>query len=132
MKRERIPVITINSNERRLKEAKIYLERDEEVIPHFNLVLKDGSTFKIMLEKAEYIEPIPRKLTDEEIDIVIKYLDSKCEDEYFGGRFEGYKNWHLLIFAWNNENAHAQSYIYPKKRRLNEKLPMPDYKKLKN
>lgn len=107
-------------------EMQIYCNEEVETEPHFHIKFKDGIDVAIYFDRAEYLYPLYRKLTDAEIDVVIKYLNSKCNIKYF----IDYTNWQYLIYAWNNQNANSQGYVYPNKVELDENIEIPNYTKL--
>lgn len=93
----------------------IYCNEEGEAEPHFHIKLIDGVNVAIYFYKAEYLQPFSRPLTDEEVKIIFKYLNSRCNIEPFR------TNWEYLIFAWNNQNDN---------RKINNETVMPDYTKL--
>lgn len=104
----------------------IYCDEDIETEPHFHIKLKYNAEVAICLKKAKYLHPISRRLTTQELLALIKYLQQKCNIEYYNN----YKNWQYLIYAWNNQNLIQGAFIFPAKEKLDINMPMPDYKKL--
>lgn len=104
----------------------IYCDEEVEAEPHFHIKFADGIDVAVYFGKAEYLEPLSRKLTNEEIDVLINYLNSRCNIDYF----KDYTNWRYLIFTWKNQNANSQGSIYPNKEELDENMEMIDYRKL--
>ena len=108
----------------------IYCDEDIESKPHFHIKLPDSCNVAIYFDKAEYLYPLSRKLTEEEIEIVVKYLKQKVTEEVFRGYWKTETNWKYLIYAWNNENTGGSWCYYPEKEEVSEDLEMPDYRKL--
>lgn len=119
-------ISTTNNRNSLLDGMQIYCDEEVEAEPHFHIKFKDGIDVAVYFDRAEYLYPLYRKLTDAEIDVLIKHLNSRCNIDYF----KDYTNWQYLIFAWNNQNANVQGYIYPSKKELDESMAMPDYTKL--
>ena len=110
-------ISTKNNRQGLLDGMQIYCNEEVETEPHFHIRLKDNVGVAIYFNKAEYLEPLSRLLTDEEVKIIVKYLNSRCNIE----TFKDYTNWQYLIYAWNNQNYNIK---------LNDDIVMPDYTKL--
>ena len=124
-------VVSTWENRRDLPDGmEIYCDDDIEAKPHFHIKLPDSCNVAIYFDKAEYLEPLSRKLTDEEIEIMIKFLSRKCEGRYVRKLAGDSSNWELLIFAWNNENTGGSWCYYQEKEKLSDDLKMPDYSRL--
>lgn len=112
-----------------LEGGKCYTMQDQERTPHYIYELNTGEKFAILLEKAEYLHPIPRKLTQHELDILVKYLNAPVIEKLF--KCKNY--WQMGIFMWNNQNydynEHSPSW-FPKYKRIDENISIPDYSKL--
>ena len=124
-------VVSTWENRRDLLEGmQIYCDDDIEAKPHFHIRLPDSCNVAIYFDKAEYLYPLSRKLTEEEIQILIKYLSRKCEGKYVKAIAGDRTNWEYLIHAWNNENTGGSWCYYQEKEEVSEDLEMPDYSKL--
>ena len=106
--------------------VQIYCDEDIELAPHFHIKLPDKSDVALYFDRAEYLQPLQRPLTDKEIEMLIRYLKQKCHIEYY----DNYTNWEYLIYAWNNQNCTTNNFIFPEKEQLNSNLKMPDYRNL--
>lgn len=122
-------ISTRNNREGLMDGMQIYCDEDMEQEPHFHVRLPNNSEVAIYFKKAEYLFPIFSKLSDVELEVLINYLKAKCSN-YIKKHFTIDTNWKYLIFAWNNQNANNQGFIYPYKEELDENLEMPDYMKL--
>ena len=105
---------------------------ETETKPHFHYKVKTGEKFSILFEKAEYLYPIPRQLTESEINTLIMYLNKVDESFYTKKRDT---MWNHLKWAWNNikqiEEENPEIKLYTKSnRQIKQDLPMPDYRKL--
>lgn len=112
-----------------LEGGKCYTQQDQERKPHFIYELNTGEKFGILLEKAEYLYPIPRKLTRHELDILVKYLNAPVVEKIF--KCKNY--WQMGIFMWNNQNYDYNEYSpswFPQYKKIDENTSMPDYSKL--
>lgn len=112
-----------------LEGGKCYTQQDQERKPHFIYELDTGEKFGILLEKAEYLYPIPRKLTQQELDVLIRYLKAPIVEKSFKSK----NYWEMGVFMWNNQNYDYNNYspkYYPKYKKIDENTPMPDYSKL--
>lgn len=108
----------------------IYCDEDIEAKKHFHIKLPDSCNVAIYFDKAEYLEPLSRKLTDEEIEILIKYLNQNVDEDCFRGAWKNKTNWNYLKGAWNQENTGGNWCYYQEKEKLSEDLEMPDYRLL--
>lgn len=113
--------------------GKCYTQQDQEKRPHFIYELKTGEKFGILLEKAEYLFPISRKLTQQELDVLVKLLNAPVEENY---KIKNVKNnWEFGILLWNSQNYNYNKYSsnwFVKYKKINENTTMPDYTKLNN
>ena len=119
--------IAVFANENELNGARIYTKQDQERTPHFIYRTLQGEEIGILYEKPEYLEPKPRALTKEEIDNLIKVLKTRYET----GTRE--THWQAGVWLWNNQNYEYNEYAptwFPKYKKLDEKIQMPDYTKL--
>ena len=119
-------ISTKNNRTGLLDDTQIFCNEEVETEPHFHIKLKDNADVAIYFDKAEYLEPLQRTLTNEELDIIIKYLKQKCNIKFF----KDYTNWQYLIYAWNNQNANTMSFIFPAKEGLDVNMQMPDFRML--
>lgn len=108
--------------------ASLITRRDQEAKPNFHYILKDGTDISILFEKAEYLEPIPRKLTQEELDRLVKFLNMYKDKEHTR------TNWQSGVWLWNDQNyndnePHYLNYL-PRYKKIDENIKMPDYTKL--
>ena len=113
-----------------LNGGKCYTRQDQERVPHFCYELSTGEVFCILFEKAEYLQPISRKLTQEELNVLVKFLNS----------FKHYKRgnnnvtaWESGVWLWNDQNYEYNQYgesWFPKYKKIDENIKMPDYSKL--
>lgn len=107
-----------------------YTKQDQERIPHFIYKVPTGEEFAILFEKAEYLQPTPRKLTQKELDVLVKFLNAeyKIKEEV-----ETY--WQSGVWLWNNQNYEYNEYSpkwFPKYKKIADNVKMPDYTKLNN
>lgn len=107
-----------------------YTKQDQERTPHFIYKVPTGEEFAILFEKAEYLQPTPRKLTQEELDVLVKFLNAeyKIKEEV-----ETY--WQSGVWLWNNQNYEYNEYSpkwFPKYKKIADNVKMPDYTKLNN
>ncbi len=112
-----------------LEGGKCYTMQDQERTPHFIYELNTGEKFGILFEKAEYLYPISRKLTQQELDVLIRYLKAPVVEKLF--KCKNY--WELGILMWNDQNYDCTNYspkYFPKYKKIDENTPMPDYSKL--
>ena len=110
-----------------LNGAMLYTKQDQERTPHFIYRTADGEEIGILYEKAEYLEPKPRALTKEEIENLIQVLSRK----YKTGTRE--THWQAGVWLWNEQNYEYNNYApswFPKYKKLDENIKMPDYTKL--
>lgn len=109
--------------------ANVYTQTDQERNPNFHYVLKTGEDFCLSLERAKYLEPIPRELSKEEIERLVKFL--KFEKEV--GNKQKISEWERVKWCWNDQNygynEDSPSW-FPQYRKLAEDARMPDYTKL--
>lgn len=78
-------------------------------------------------EKAEYLEPKPRALTKNEIDNMIRILKTEYNKAYKE------THWKAGVWLWNNQNYEYNGNSptwFPKYKKLDENIKMPDYTKL--
>ena len=117
-------------NEKELDGGRCFTKQDQERTPHFYYRLKTGEEFCILFERAEYLEPIPRKLTQKELDILTNFLNAKNDNRHLK---EQKNNWQAGVWLWNDQNyeynAHAPQW-FPKYKKIDENIKMPDYTKL--
>lgn len=107
--------------------ACLITRRDQEYKPNFHYVLKDGTDISILFEKPEYLEPIPRKLKQDELDRLVKFLKMKRK-----GKNEN-TNWENGVWLWNDQNYNENENnfgVLPQYKKINEDIKMPDYTKL--
>ena len=107
-----------------------YTKQDQERTPHFIYKVPTGEEFAILFEKAEYLQPTPRKLTQKELDVLVKFLNTeyKIKEEV-----ETY--WQSGVWLWNNQNYEYNEYApkwFPKYKKIADNVKMPDYTKLNN
>ncbi len=105
----------------------MYTKQDQEKTPHFIYRTPQGEEIGILYEKPEYLEPKPRELTKEEIDNLIKVLKTRYET----GTRE--THWQAGVWLWNDQNYKYNNYApswFPKYKKLNQNIEMPDYTKL--
>ncbi len=107
-----------------------YTKQDQERTPHFIYKVPTGEEFAILFEKAEYLQPTPRKLTQKELDVLVKFLNTeyKIKEEV-----ETY--WQSGVWLWNNQNYEYNEYSpkwFPKYKKIADNVKMPDYTKLNN
>lgn len=107
-----------------------YTKQDQERTPHFIYKVPTGEEFAILFEKAEYLQPTPRKLTQKELDVLVKFLNTeyKIQEEV-----ETY--WQSGVWLWNNQNYEYNEYSpnwFPKYKKIADNVKMPDYTKLNN
>lgn len=107
-----------------------YTKQDQERTPHFIYKVPTGEEFAILFEKAEYLQPTPRKLTQKELDVLVKFLNTeyKIKEEV-----ETY--WQSGVCLWNNQNYEYNEYSpkwFPKYKKIADNVKMPDYTKLNN
>lgn len=105
-----------------------YTKQDQERTPHFIYKVPTGEEFAILFEKAEYLQPTPRKLTQKELDVLVKFLNTeyKIKEEV-----ETY--WQSGVWLWNNQNYEYNEYSpkwFPKYKKIADNVKMPDYTKL--
>lgn len=121
----------IKESEKYLDGGECYTQMDQERIPHFCYRLKTGEVFSILFEKPEYMKPIPRKLTQVELDNLVTFLNSNCEYKLKKGIEE--TNWEEGVSLWNDQNYEYNDYSpkwFPKYKKIDENLQIPDYTKL--
>lgn len=107
-----------------------YTKQDQERTPHFIYKVPTGEEFAILFETAEYLQPTPRKLTQKELDVLVKFLNTeyKIKEEV-----ETY--WQSGVWLWNNQNYEYNEYSpkwFPKYKKIADNVKMPDYTKLNN
>ncbi len=107
-----------------------YTKQDQERTPHFIYKVPTGEEFAILFEKAEYLQPTPRKLTQKELDVLVKFLNTeyKIKEEV-----ETY--WQSGVWLWNNQNYEYNEYSpnwFPKYKKIADNVKIPDYTKLNN
>ena len=107
-----------------------YTKQDQERTPHFIYKVPTGEEFAILFEKAEYLQPTSRKLTQKELDVLVKFLNTeyKIKEEV-----ETY--WQSGVWLWNNQNYEYNEYSpkwFPKYKKIADNVKMPDYTKLNN
>lgn len=113
---------------RDLNGSMLYTKQDQERTPHFIYRTPKGEEIGILYEKAEYLEPKPRALTKEEIENLIQVLSRK----YKTGIRE--THWQAGVWLWNDQNYEYNNYApswFPKYKKLDENIRMPDYTKLR-
>lgn len=115
-----------------LNGGKCYTKLDQERTPHFIYKVPTGEEFAILFEKAEYLYPIPRKLAQQELDVLVKFLNTEETKEY--KRKENIKNkWQSGLWLWNDQNydynENSPSW-FPKYKKIADNVKMPDYTKL--
>ena len=75
--------------------------------------------------------PNPRKLTQDELDVLVNFLITPVDEEY--KRKDVSNGWEDGVWLWNKQNydynKHSPSW-FPKYKRIDENTPMPDYSKL--
>ncbi len=117
--------------EKHLEGGRCYTIQDQERTPHFIYELNTGEKFGILFEKAEYLYPNPRKLTQDELDVLVNFLITPVDEEY--KRKDVSNGWEDGVWLWNKQNydynKHSPSW-FPKYKRIDENTPMPDYSKL--
>lgn len=121
-------------NEKDLSGGKCFTKQDQERRPHFIYKLASGEEFGILFEKAEYLYPIPRNLTKQELDILVNFLKSKEQIKIKGKNITETK-WQSGIWLWNNQNYDYNDNSpnwFPKYKKLDKNTPMPDYTELNN
>ena len=112
-----------------LDEGECYTKQDQERIPHFYYKLKTGEEFGILFEKAEYLQPISRKLTEQELNNLVTFLNSKSSLN----ELEKENKWDEGVWLWNYQNYEYNDYSpkwFPKYKKIDENVKMPDYTKL--
>lgn len=118
--------------ERDLNGGRCYTKQDQERTPHFIYKVPTGEEFSILFEKAEYLQPIPRKLTQEELDVLVKFLNTEEPKEYkIKSEKENY--WQSGVWLWNNQNYDYNEDSpkwFPKYKKIADDVKMPDYTKL--
>lgn len=122
--------ITVFGTKKELNGGRCFTKLDQEKTPHFIYQLKTGEEFGILFERPEYLSPIPRKLTQEELDTLVNFLSKTNNSKYLS---KPETNWQTGLWVWNWQNYNFNSYSpswFPKYRKLDENLLMPDYKKL--
>lgn len=107
-----------------------YTKQDQERTPHFIYKVPTGEEFAILFEKAEYLQPTSRKLTQKELEVLVKFLNTeyKIKEEV-----ETY--WQSGVWLWNNQNYEYNEYSpkwFPKYKKIADNVKMPDYTKLNN
>lgn len=107
-----------------------YTKQDQERTPHFIYKVPTGEEFAILFEKAEYLQPTPRKLTQKELDVLVNFLNTeyKIKEEV-----ETY--WQSGVWLWNNQNYEYSEYSpkwFPKYKKIADNVKIPDYTKLNN
>ncbi len=111
--------------------GKCYTQQDQEKIPHFIYELKTGEKFGILFEKAEYLFPISRILTQQELDVLVKLLNATVDKNY---KIKNVKNnWEYGVLLWNDQNYDYNNYSpawFVKYKRIDENITIPDYSKL--
>ena len=111
----------------------LYIKTDQERIPNFHYRLKTGEDFCILFEKPEYMEPIPRKLTEKEIANLIKVLKMYDSSKYLKKKNIKLSYWDRAIKTWQYQNYEGNEYSpewFPQYKNLPDNLEMPDYTKL--
>lgn len=107
-----------------------YTKQDQERTPHFIYKVPTGEEFAILFEKAEYLQPTPRKLTQKELDVLVKFLNTKYKIK------EGVETyWQSGVWLWNNQNYEYNEYSpkwFPKYKKIADNIKIPDYTKLNN
>lgn len=115
-----------------LNGGRCYTRQDQEREPHFVYELATGEQFNILFERAEYLQPVHRKLTKQELEILVRYLNApQLEDERLSLDFKNY--WQFGVWLWNDQNydyVRSNPSWFPKYKKLDENLQMPDYTKL--
>lgn len=118
--------------EKHLNGGRCYTKQDQERTPHFIYKVPTGEEFSILFEKAEYLQPIPRKLTQEELDVLVKFLNTEEPKEYkIKNEIETY--WQSGVWLWNNQNYDYNEDSpkwFPKYKKIADGVKMPDYTKL--
>lgn len=120
---EYIDSATFGSN-KLLEGGNLYTKMDQERTPHFYYKLNTGEEFGILFEKAEYLQPISRTLTQKELDFLVKILNTKKGDRTI---------WESGAWLWNNQNYEGNEYNFswfPKYKKIEDNIKIPDYTKL--
>ena len=107
-----------------------YTKQDQERTPHFIYKVPTGEEFAILFEKAEYLQPTPRKLTQKELDVLVKFLNTEYKIKE-----EAETYWQSGVWLWNNQNYEYNEYSpkwFPKYKKIADNVKMPDYTKLNN
>ncbi len=117
--------------EKHLEGGRCYTIQDQERTPHFIYELNTGEKIGILFEKAEYLYPIPRKLTQHELDVLVNFLIKPVDKEYKRKYISN--GWEDGVWLWNYQNYDFNNYspkYFPKYKKIDENTPMPDYSKL--
>lgn len=113
-------------SEKYLNGGMCYIKQDQERTPHFYYQLSTGEEFCIMFEKAEYMQPIKRKLSQKELDNLVSFLNAKSKQE------SPFNKWQIGVGLWNNQNYEYNENSpkwFPQYKRILETM-IPDYTKL--
>ncbi len=102
---------------------------ETETKPHFHYIVSTGEEFAISMLEPKYLEPIPRKLNKDEVNILIMYL-KKIEENIYNQKKD--TNWNILKWLWNNINTiYNDEILYTKPTKvIARNKQMPDYTKL--
>lgn len=122
--------ITVFGTEKDLNGGRCFTTLDQERTPHFIYKLKTGEKFGILFEKPEYLYPIQRKLTQDELDILVSFLNKVNNSKYLP---KPETNWQTGLWIWNWQNYKSNFYSpswFPRYKKLDENLVIPDYTKL--
>lgn len=114
-----------------LKGGRCFTRQDQEREPHFIYKLATGEEFTISFIEPKYLYPIPRKLTQQELDILVDFLTSPLNEEY---KIKDVSNgWEDGVWTWNHQNYkynnNSQKW-FPRYKKIDENMPMPNYTKL--
>ncbi len=122
---DRATFSNVKDREEYLEGATCYIKSAQERTPHFCYRLNTGEEFAILFERSEYMKPIPRKLTQKELNNLISFLNAKNK--------LGENNWQRGCRLWNEQNfdynENSPSW-FPKYKKMNENIKMPNYAKL--
>ena len=119
--------IAVFVGEKDLNGAMLYTKQDQERTPHFIYRTPKEEEIAILYKKAEYLEPKPRALTKNEIDNMIRILKTEYNKAYKE------THWKAGVWLWNNQNYEYNGNSptwFPKYKKLDENIKMPDYTKL--
>ena len=89
--------ITTTQKERTELGATLYIMEDQDQRPHFHYERQDGSVTCISLTDAEYLPPVQKPLSEQELDRLMNCLD--LVDDRFGLSL-----YQRLLMLWNKQN----------------------------